>query len=102
MSKENTYSLYIVECADGTYYTGICTDLERRLEEHNTDDKKGAKYTKVRRPVKLVFSASNIKNRKLASRGEFYLKKLTRKKKQLIISGDEDLLQWLDDLVEEY
>ena len=102
MSKENTYSLYIVECNDGTYYIGITTDLERRIEEHNSDEKKGAKYTKARRPVKLVFSVSEIKNRKLASRGEIHLKKLTRKKKQLIISGDEDLLQWLDDLVEEY
>ena len=100
MSKENTYSLYIVECADGTYYTGICTDLERRLEEHNTDDKKGAKYTKVRRPVKLVFSVSDIKNRKLASRGEFHLKKLTRSKKQLLINGDNRLLQWLGSLLE--
>jgi len=99
MSKENTYSLYIVECSDGTYYTGICTDLERRLEEHNTDDKKGAKYTKVRRPVKLAFSVSDIKNRKLASRGEFHLKKLTRRKKELIIKGDEKLLQWLNGLI---
>ena len=100
MSKETTYSLYIVECADGTYYIGITTDLERRIEEHNTDEKKGAKYTKARRPVKLVFSVSNIKNRKLASRGEFHLKKLTRTKKTLIINGDEKLLQWLDSLVE--
>ena len=100
MSKETTYSLYIVECADGTYYIGITTDLERRIEEHNTDDKKGAKYTKARRPVKLVFSVSNIKNRKLASRGEFHLKKLTRTKKKRVINGDEKLLQWLGGLME--
>ena len=100
MSKETTYSLYIVECVDGTYYIGITTDLERRIEEHNANEKKGAKYTKARRPVKLVFSVSNIKNRKLASRGEFHLKKLTRTKKKLIINGDEKLLQWLENLIE--
>jgi len=101
MPKVSTYSLYIVECADESYYSGICTDLERRIEEHNSDEKKGAKYTKARRPVKLVFSVSAIKNRKLASRGEFHLKKLTRKKKEQMIHGDEALLEWLNSLIKE-
>ena len=47
------YFVYILECADGTLYTGITTDLERRLDEHNNSSK-GAKYTRARRPVVLV------------------------------------------------
>jgi len=95
MTKENTYSIYIVECIDGTYYTGISTDLQRRIKEHNTNDRQGAKYTKSRRPVHLVFSKSNIKNRKLASIGEYFIKKLTRNQKKLIIDGDEEMVQLL-------
>ena len=49
------YYVYIVKCADDTLYTGISTQLERRIEEHNSSDK-GAKYTRVRRPVELVYS----------------------------------------------
>ena len=49
------YFVYILECADHTFYTGITTNLDRRIKEHNTS-KVGAKYTKVRRPVKLIYS----------------------------------------------
>ena len=52
------YSLYIVECADGTYYTGIATDVERRILQHNGAKAKGARYTSARRPVSLVFEAA--------------------------------------------
>ena len=53
------YHLYILECADGSLYTGITVDLERRMREHNGlagKNGKGAKYTRGRRPVKVVFS----------------------------------------------
>jgi len=49
------YYLYIVECADGTLYTGCTNDLERRMLQHNTSPK-GAKYTRTRRPVTLIYS----------------------------------------------
>ena len=49
------YYLYILKCSDGTLYTGITVDLKRRVGEHNTS-KLGAKYTRSRRPVKLVYS----------------------------------------------
>jgi len=49
------YFLYILQCADQTLYTGITTDLDRRIKEHNSS-KLGAKYTKIRRPLKLVYS----------------------------------------------
>lgn len=73
------WQTYILECADGTFYTGITTDLKRRVEEHNSS-KLGAKYTKPRRPVKLVF-AKKFKNRSLASQEEARIKKLSRQAK---------------------
>ena len=47
-----SYFIYVLECSDGSLYTGITKDIVKRLEEHNTSNK-GAKYTKARRPVKL-------------------------------------------------
>lgn len=81
--KKNPYSIYILRCADGTLYTGITTDVKRRVDEHNTSTL-GAKYTRGRRPVKLVFSQS-FRNRSLASREEFQIKKLSRLEKLAII-----------------
>jgi len=81
--------VYIVECADGTYYTGITTDVERRLNEHNYSFK-SAKYTRSRRPVKLVY-VEKSENRSTASRRESQIKKLKRNKKTLLIEkGNEN------------
>lgn len=75
----------MLECSDGTLYTGITTDLERRLDEHN-NSAKGAKYTRARRPVTLVYS-EELDNRSEASKREFAIKKLSRKEKnRLMIS----------------
>ena len=73
------YYLYILECADKTLYTGITTDLQRRIAEHN-DTKLGAKYTASRRPVTVVY-AKKFKNRSLASKAEARIKKLTKEQK---------------------
>lgn len=73
------WHVYILECRDETFYTGITTDLKRRIEEHNCSDL-GAKYTKARRPVKLIWS-QNFKNRSLASIEENRIKRLSREKK---------------------
>ena len=73
------YFLYILQCSDDTFYTGITTDLDRRIKEHNSS-KLGAKYTKVRRPVKLVYS-KEFENRSLASKEESRIKKLSRLEK---------------------
>ncbi len=82
----NSYHVYIVECADGTYYTGITTDVERRILEHNYSFK-SAKYTRSRRPVKLVYSRL-VGNRSQASKEEYRIKKLKRiEKKKLILEG---------------
>ncbi|MDX9913306.1 MAG: GIY-YIG nuclease family protein [Candidatus Moranbacteria bacterium] len=77
------YYLYILECADKTLYTGITTDLARRLKEHN-QNKLGAKYTSSRRPVKLVFY-KRFKNRSTASVEEALIKKLTKIQKLALI-----------------
>ncbi|MFA5652235.1 MAG: GIY-YIG nuclease family protein, partial [Candidatus Paceibacterota bacterium] len=70
------YHLYILLCSDKSLYTGITTDLKRRVAEHNTS-KLGAKYTSARRPVKLVYS-KKFKNRSLASKEEARVKAMTR------------------------
>ena len=73
------YFIYILECSDKTLYTGITTNLDRRIKEHK-DSKLGAKYTKTRRPVKLVYSKT-FKNRSDASKEEARIKKLSRQQK---------------------
>jgi putative endonuclease len=74
------YHLYILLCADGTLYTGITTNVERRVTEHNTSPL-GAKYTKGRRPVQLVYSAS-FNNRATATKEEIRIKKISKKEKE--------------------
>ena len=78
------YYLYILKCADESLYTGITTDLKRRVAEHNGVGKKGAKYTAARRPVKIVYS-KKFKNRSMASKKEAEIKSLNRAEKLLII-----------------
>ena len=78
------YYLYILKCADKTLYTGITTDLKRRIFEHN-ETSLGAKYTSHRRPVKIVFS-KKFKNRSLASKEESRIKKLNREEKLKLIA----------------
>jgi putative endonuclease len=78
------YYLYILECADKTLYTGITVDLDRRVREHNSS-KLGAKYTRARRPVKLVYS-KKYRNRSSASKAEHRLKQLSRAEKLKLLS----------------
>lgn len=78
-----SWYLYILRCADNTLYTGITRDLERRILEHN-GNKKGAKYTRSRQPVTLVYSRECADHSE-ALKEEIRIKKLTRKKKEEII-----------------
>lgn len=81
---------YIVECSDGTLYTGWTNDLTKRLEAHNAG--KGAKYTRPRRPVLLVYHES-FQTKEEAMRREYEIKHYTRKRKQKLIKenhADED------------
>ena len=77
------YYLYILECADKTLYTGITTDLARRIAEHG-GNRLCAKYTSTRRPVKLVYS-QKFKNRSAASKEELRIKKLKKSEKLELI-----------------
>ena len=80
------YFVYIVKCADNTFYTGIATELKRRIEEHNSSDK-GAKYTRVRRPVSLVYS-EEYPDRSSASKREYEIKKkMSRSEKLKLIES---------------
>ena len=78
-----TYYLYILQCVDKTLYTGITTDLARRLEEHNSSAL-GAKYTHGRRPLQLVYS-KECQNRSEATKEESRIKKLSRAQKLTLI-----------------
>ena len=79
-----SYTLYMVRCADGTLYTGIAVDVERRLMQHNGEKGKGARYTAARRPVRLVYSAP-FPTRSDALKAEARIKRLTRAEKQKLI-----------------
>jgi putative endonuclease len=73
---------YIVECADGTFYTGWTTDPQRRELQHNRG--RGARYTSLRRPVKLVYIESQP-DRSSAMRRELQIKKLTHAQKKALV-----------------
>jgi len=84
------YFVYILECVDGTFYTGYTTDLEKRLAVHNGTDKTraaqtaAARYTRGRRPVSLVYSES-LPTRSAALKREYAIKQLTREEKLELI-----------------
>lgn len=75
---------YMLKCSDGTLYTGWTNNLEKRLKEHNAGQ--GAKYTRGRRPVKLVYTEIHDTKREAMQR-EAQIKKLTRKEKEALIQG---------------
>ena len=79
---------YLVKCADNTLYCGWTNHLEKRMEAHNQG--KGAKYTKTRRPVELVYYES-YPTKEEAMRREVQIKKLSRKNKLFLIEKSESL-----------
>lgn len=80
------YHVYIVQCRDGTLYTGIATDVAARIRVHNTGTT-GARYTRIRRPVVLVYVSEPYPDRSTASRREYSIKQLSRTEKLLLCSG---------------
>ena len=80
----NSWHLYIAECADGTYYTGITKDVQARIAAHNQG--KGSKYTATHRPVQLVFQEPQA-DYSSALRREYQIKTLPKKRKVLFIAG---------------
>ncbi len=79
------WHVYIVRCADNSFYTGITTDVEKRLLEHNGDTKRGARYTRARRPVYLAY-AEPVPDRSSALKREYVLRRLARAEKERLIS----------------
>ena len=77
------FYVYILKCADGTLYTGYTTDPERRIKVHNTG--KGAKYTRSRRPVELIY-IEKFDDKIEAQRREYAIKQLTRAEKENLIN----------------
>ena len=84
------YTIYILQCADGSYYTGNTTDLDHRLWEHQTGADRKA-YTYSRRPVELVWH-DEVANKDEALRIERQIKGWSHKKKEALIDGDYDAI----------
>jgi len=82
--KDKQWFIYVVSCFDNSLYCGITTDLKRRLKQHNGELKGGAKYTRSRRPVVLLWR-DICKSRSDACKREIKFKKLKRKEKLLFI-----------------
>lgn len=82
--RNKNFSLYILECKDGTYYTGIATDVKARFELHKAG--KGAKYTRSRGVRKVVYTESGL-TRSEALKREAAIKKLSRTEKKVLVQG---------------
>ena len=76
--------VYILRCSDNSLYTGIATDVDRRVDEHNQDNTLGARYTRARRPVKLVYR-EEVETRSEALKREYAIKQLSKKDKEVLV-----------------
>ena len=85
MATDSEWYVYVLRCVDNSLYTGITTDVERRVAEHNTNDRLGARYTRVRRPVSLVYKES-CDSRSSAAQRENEIKKLPKSDKEALIN----------------
>lgn len=83
--QHNNWYIYILRCSDNSLYTGVTTDCERRLHEHNHSPR-GAKYTRARRPVTLAYR-EQASSRSAAQQREAEIKRLTAKQKEALISA---------------
>ena len=81
--RRGKWFLYILECQDGKFYTGITKDIDRRLKAHN--EGKGASFTRMRRPVKVIYHET-LKSRAQALIREYAVKALPRKKKEELVA----------------
>lgn len=93
------YYTYILRCKDNSLYTGITTNIKRRLKEHKEKGEKAAKYTLRHEAIKMEI-AWKSENRVLASKLEFYIKKLKKQQKEELIKNSELLDKFLGDKIE--
>lgn len=99
MSSPEWY-VYLIRCGDGTLYTGVATDVSRRLEEHRSGDGKGAKYLRGRGPLQLVLEKP-VGARGVALSVESRIKKLRREQKEALIVEDEMVEEMIIQIVGE-
>ncbi len=81
----NNWHMYVILCFDNSFYCGITTNLEKRLKQHNGELKGGAKYTRGRRPCRIIYTKKAM-NRSIASKEECAFKKLNRKQKEKFLT----------------
>lgn len=79
METNNEHFFYVLECSDGSYYAGYTNDLDNRIQKHNSG--KGAKYTRARKPVTLIFT-KGFESKSEALKAEYSFKQLNRKEKE--------------------
>ena len=85
-AKATAWHVYLLRCADGTFYTGITTDLARRLRQHNGELSGGARYTQARRPVELAWK-DVCESRSAAAKAEHRIRRLSRTQKRALIQS---------------
>ena len=85
------WHIYVVRCADGTLYTGVAIDVTKRVAEHNGTRANGARYTRARRPVKLVYQ-EKAANRSAAGKREYRIKQLSRREKLALIAAGSRII----------
>ena len=83
-ANPQSWIIYMLRCADDSLYTGITTDVDRRIEQHNGNNKTGAKYTRNRQPVSLVYQEFSV-SRSDASKREYAIKGLSRVQKEQLV-----------------
>ena len=88
MSEQSTWHIYLLRCANGDLYTGISTDVRRRLQQHA--DNRGARSLRGKGPLQLVFRRA-VGNRSQALRLEYRVKQLSRQQKEALVRGERDL-----------
>ncbi|HEB81815.1 MAG TPA: GIY-YIG nuclease family protein [Gammaproteobacteria bacterium] len=85
MAKSGNWFVYILRCTDNSLYTGVTTDISKRLDQHNGILKNGAKYTRARQPVTLVYQET-LASRSLACQREAAIKRLKKTEKEQLIA----------------
>lgn len=90
MKSNDEWFVYIIECKNNSFYTGISKNVKRRFFEHQYVNKKASKYCLKLRPLKLMYISSKFLNRSDASKAEFKIRKLSRKEKLLFIKENQD------------
>ena len=87
--QSSSWQVYLLQCADSSFYAGVTTDLARRIQQHNGQLAGGARFTRARRPVALVWSEA-CDSRSDAQQREQALRRLSREQKLALIAGAEE------------